>query len=88
MVKIPVSIVIDPSQKLSKIDGDFNLMKKKFITIKNENKDKNKDQLSIKPQEILDQLFNNSLQSVIIEEEPKHFKILLMLSFGMKQEFS
>ena len=28
---------------------------------------KNKDQLSIKPQEILDQLFNNSLQSVIIE---------------------
>ena len=65
--KNPVSIVIDPSQKLSKTDGDFNLMKKKFITIKNENKDKNKDQLSIKPQEILDQLFNNSLQSVIIE---------------------
>ena len=43
--KNPVSIVIDPSQKLSKTDGDFNLMKKKFITIKNENKDKNKDQL-------------------------------------------
>ena len=65
--KNPVSIVIDPSQKLSKIDGDFNLMKKKFITIKNENRDKNKSQHSIKPQEILDQLFNNSLQSVIIE---------------------
>ena len=65
--KNPVSIVIDPSKKLSKTDGDFNLLKKKFITIKNENKGKNKDQLSIKPQEILDQLFNNSLQSVIIE---------------------
>ncbi len=65
--KNPVSIVIDPFQKLSKIDGDFNLMKNKFITIKNENRGKNKDQLSIKPKEILDQLFNNSLQSVIIE---------------------
>ena len=65
--KNPVPVVIDPSQKLSKIKGDFNLMKKKFITIKNQNRNKNKDQLSIKAQEILDQLFNNSLQSVIIE---------------------
>ena len=65
--KNPVPVVIDPSQKLSKIKGDFNLMKKKFITIKNQNSNKNKDQLSIKAQEILDQLFNNSLQSVIIE---------------------
>ncbi len=65
--KNPVPVVIDPSQKLSKIDGNFNLMKKKFITIKNQNRNKNKDQLSIKAQEILDQLFNNSLQSVIIE---------------------
>ena len=65
--KNPVPVVIDPSQKLSKIDENFNLMKKKFITIKNQNRNKNKDQLSIKAQEILDQLFNNSLQSVIIE---------------------
>ena len=81
--KNPVSIVIDPSQKLSKIDGNFNLMKKKFITIKNENKDKNKDQLLIKPQEILDQLFKNSLQSVIIEGGTKTLQY-----FGMRQEFS
>lgn len=65
--KNPVSIVIDPSKKLSKTHGNFNLMKEKFITIKNQNRKKNKDKLSIKAQEILDQIFNNSLQSVIIE---------------------
>lgn len=63
----PVSVVIDPHQKLSNIKGDFNLLKKKFLTIKNQNKEENKDQLSIKAQEVLDQLFKNGLQSVIIE---------------------
>ena len=63
----PQAVVIDPQHKLSKTKGEFNLQKGKFLTIKNKNTDDSEDYLPLKAQEVLDQLYNNKFQSVIIE---------------------
>ena len=65
--KNPLAVVIDPNQKLSKSKEGFTLHSKKFLKIKNQSQEENKDHLPLKPQEILEQLHNNALQSVIIE---------------------
>jgi diaminohydroxyphosphoribosylaminopyrimidine deaminase/5-amino-6-(5-phosphoribosylamino)uracil reductase len=65
--KNPLALVIDPQQKLSHTESDFNLQKGKFLTIKNQNQEEITDHLPLKAQEILDQLYDNDLQSVIIE---------------------
>ncbi|MDG1028770.1 MAG: bifunctional diaminohydroxyphosphoribosylaminopyrimidine deaminase/5-amino-6-(5-phosphoribosylamino)uracil reductase RibD [Flavobacteriaceae bacterium] len=65
--KNPLAVVIDPQQKLSHTESDFNLQKGKFLTIKNQNQEEITDHLPLKAQEILDQLYDNDLQSVIIE---------------------
>ena len=63
----PQAVVIDPQNKLSNTQGEFNLHKGKFLTIKNLNPENIEDYLPLKAQEILDQLYNNNFQSVIIE---------------------
>jgi diaminohydroxyphosphoribosylaminopyrimidine deaminase/5-amino-6-(5-phosphoribosylamino)uracil reductase len=65
--KNPLAVVIDPQQKLSHTESDFNLQKGKFLTIKNQNQEEITDHLPLKAKEILDQLYDNDLQSVIIE---------------------
>ncbi len=65
--KNPLAVVIDPQQKLSHTESAFNLQKGKFLTIKNQNQEEITDHLPLKAQEILDQLYHNVLQSVIIE---------------------
>ena len=65
--KNPLAVVIDPQQKLSHTESDFNLQKGKFLTIKNQNQEEITDHLPLKAPEILDQLYDNDLQSVIIE---------------------
>tara|TARA_B100001173_G_scaffold311861_1_gene330585 strand:- start:3136 stop:4170 length:1035 start_codon:yes stop_codon:yes gene_type:complete len=65
--KNPLALVIDTQQKLSNSKRDYNLFKRKFITIRNQNKEENREQNPIKTKEILDQLYDRSLQSVIIE---------------------
>jgi len=65
--KNPLAVVIDPKQKLSSTKVDFNLNVRELLSIKNQNQEDKTDYLPLKAQEILDQLYNNNLQSVIIE---------------------
>ncbi len=63
--KNPLAVVIDPHQKLFNTERDFELHKGKFLTIKNQ--EQSKVHLPLKAREILDQLYDNNIQSVIIE---------------------
>ncbi len=65
--KNPLAVVIDPKQKLSSTKVDFNLNVRELLSIKNQNQEDKTDYLPLKAQEILDQLYNNNLQSVMIE---------------------
>ncbi len=66
--KNPLALVIDPHQKLSSCKKrDYNLFNRKFITIRNQNQQKYREQIKITAEEILDQLYDINLQSVIIE---------------------
>ena len=65
--KNPLAVVVDPQQKLLGTTSSFNLQKGKFLTIKNQNQEDKTDHLPLKAQEILGQLHDNNLQSVIIE---------------------
>lgn len=61
----PLAVVIDPHQRLSKSKGGFNLKNKKFLTIRDQ--EKRMENNPITAQKISDQLYDEKLQSVIIE---------------------
>ena len=61
----PIAVVIDPKQRLSKFIGNLNLKSNEFITIKD--LDKRSENNPLAAREILDQLSEKKLQSVIIE---------------------
>jgi len=97
--KNPLALVIDPNQKLSRSKRDYNLFKRKFITIINQNHQENGEQIQITVEEILDQLYDRNLQSVIIEgggktlqsfidadlwDEARIFKTKQKISDGLK----
>ena len=65
--KNPLAIVIDPREKLIKLNRDFNLDPRKIITVKKTNQSEINDHYFLSAQEILDQLYIQNLQSVIIE---------------------
>ena len=61
----PVAVVIDPQQRLSRSKGGFNLKNKKFLTIIDQ--EIRMENNPITAQKISDQLYDQKLQSVIIE---------------------
>ena len=61
----PVAVVIDPQQRLSRSKGGFNLKNKKFLTIIDQ--EIRMENNPITAQKISDQLYDEKLQSVIIE---------------------
>ena len=61
----PVAVVIDPQQRLSKSKGVFNLKNKKFLTIIDQEIRMGNNPITA--QKISDQLYDEKLQSVIIE---------------------
>ena len=65
--KNPIAVVIDPREKLFKLNRDFYLDPSKIITVKKTNQNEKNDHYFLSAQEILDQLYIQNLQSVIIE---------------------
>ena len=65
--KNPLPIVIDPNQRFLKSMEDFYLHQREILTIKNKNQTENNEYYPLTAQEILDQLYHENLQSVIIE---------------------
>ena len=65
--KNPLPILVDPYQKFLKSNKEFYLHHVKTLTIKKINQTENKKHYPLSAQEILDQLYRENLQSVIIE---------------------
>jgi len=65
--KNPLPIVIDPHQRFLKSKEDLYLHQGKILTIKNKNQTENNEHYPLTAQEILHQLYDKKLQSVIIE---------------------
>ena len=63
----PLPIIIDPHQKFTKSVRDLKLKKDKFLSIKNRKFKKNDRQFLISAKDILNQLYERDLQSVIVE---------------------
>ena len=63
----PLPIIIDPHQKFAKSEKDLKLKKKKFFTIMDEKIEEDEEKFIIPVKDILNQLFEKEIQSVLIE---------------------